>query len=68
MGAKNEGVGDASSKEQRVATNMQVAAGLWNNATDYYANPIPHCACDTLTLSLTYVLSVLTWFNKWWAT
>ena len=31
---------DASSKEQCVATNVQEAAGLWNNATNYiYAMP-----------------------------
>jgi len=36
---------------------VQAAAGLWNNTTDYITMPT-HCACDTLTLPLTYVLSM----------
>jgi len=53
---------DASSKEQRVATNVQVAAtGLWNNTTDYITMPTQysHFVCVILTPPPIYVFSVL---------
>ena len=59
VGAENGGVGVQVAKNsmlQQIHKQLQ-ACGIMH----FYADPIPHCACITLTPPPTYVLSVLTY-------